>query len=121
MFFSKIKILVERVKHLTFLLRKILLLIFYLILFFDIFIYQNISSVFSLSLIAVWLYFIYSLEIKINRTLFLGISIYVLTFAFQFIGKMVIVEKGVTWFAIFLSISLVQALLQKQTEDAKEA
>lgn len=119
MFFSRIKKIFGNIKKVSILLNRYLLAIFYLILFFDIFLYPRISNLLSIFLIIIWIFFIYTLRLKVNQTFILGLIAYASTFTFQFFGRMMTVEKGVTWFAIFLTISFVQMLFKKQPRDEK--
>lgn len=115
----KIKKFANKIRKIMVTRKSLILVMFYLVLFFDIFFYLKISNSLSIFLIAIWIFFIYIFNIKPNQSITLGLFSYVSTFTFQFFGKMMTVEKGVTWLAIFLTIALVQMLFERQPINAK--
>lgn len=87
--------------------------VFFLALIFDIFIYPRISDLLVIFLILFWVFNVRRLKIKPTQTLFLGMLSYLISFLAQFFEKEVVVEKGVSWFFIFLTIAIIQKAIKE--------
>lgn len=101
---------------------KILILaIFYIGLISDIFFNPVISDLLITFLVGLWFINIYAFEIKPRQTFTLGVISYCLSFIAQFLGKEMMMEKGASWFLIFLVIALGQWLFLEFLKDEKKA
>lgn len=95
--------------------------IFILGLIGDIFFNPKISDSIVILLIVFWLINIKNFKIKSTQTLVLAISAYFISFVFQFFGKEAIMEKGASWFFVFLLIGLVQAFIRSFSGNGKKS
>lgn len=89
-----------------------LLSIFIFGLICDIFFYSRISDLLVIFLIIFWIGNIVYFKIKPRSTLILAAIAYLIAFVFQFFGLEMIMEKGASWFIVFLSIALIQRLVE---------
>jgi len=88
------------------------LLIFFSLLIFDILIY-SFPDLLVFFLILFWIFNIKKLKIKPFSTLSLGTLAFLFSFIAQFLGKDIIVERGASWFFIFLSLAFGQRLIEE--------
>jgi len=89
--------------------------IFCLGLVWDIFFSPQISDLGVLILGLLWILTIFSFKFEPQTSFILAAFSYAVSFIFQFLGKEMIMEKGVSWFFVFLTIALVQKLIQEFT------
>lgn len=94
--------------------------IFILGLIGDIFFNPKIFDSIVILLIIFWVISIKNFKIKTTQTLLLATSAYFVAFVFQFFNKEVIVEKGASWFFVFLTIALIQKLIQQFSKKDEE-
>ena len=110
---SSLKNLVDRTKFYV-------LGFFILGLIADIFFNPKISDSVVILLVIAWLISIKNFKIKPVQSLVLAIISYSISFIFQFFNKELIVEKGASWFFVFLTISLAQRLIGKFFKNEKK-
>jgi len=112
--------MLKKAKKLVFKYRVYILGIFCLGLILDIFFNPKISDSIVILLIVFWLINIKNFKIRPTQTLVLAASAYFIAFVFQFFNKEVIMEKGASWFFVFLTIALVQRIIEEFSKDDKE-
>ncbi len=109
---AKFKQKARRLKSLMVKYRRLLLIIFFIGLFYDVFLNTRISEYFTAFIILLWCLNLLLFKIKPRKTIALGVAAYLLAFVSQFWGKEVIMEKGASWFLIFTLTALIQWLIK---------
>lgn len=112
--------MLERAKSQIFKYRAYLLGIFCLGLIWDIFFSPQISDLVVLILGILWVLSIFSFKFWSQVSLVLATLSYVVSFVFQFFSQEMIMEKGASWFFVFLLIGLTQALIINFSGNGKE-
>lgn len=107
--------MLKRAKKLVFKYKVYILGIFCLGLAWDIFFNPQISDLAVLILGLLWILSIFSFKFEPQKSFILAALAYAISFIFQFLSKEMIMEKGVSWFFVFLTIALVQKLIQEFT------
>lgn len=82
-------------------------------LLIDIFLNSQFLDFVFLILIVLWVINLYNFRLRPSQTLILAMSCYLVSFLTQYFNLAVIVEKGASWFFIFLLIALGQSLLEE--------
>jgi len=103
--------MLKRVKKLVFKYKVYILGIFCLGLIWDIFFNPQIFDLAVLSLLFLWILTVFNFKFKPKASFILATISYGISFVFQFFNKEMIVEKGVSWFFLFLLVGLVQAFI----------
>ena len=96
--------MLKRAKKLVFKYRAYVLLFFCLGLIWDIFFNPQIFDLAVLVLGFLWILIISSFRFKPQISFVLAATAYGISFIFQFFGKEVVIEKGASWFFVFLLI-----------------
>ena len=112
--------MLKRAKNLIFKYRIYILGIFGLGLIWDIFFNPQIFDLAVLILGLLWILTIFNFrfEPKISFTL-AGVS-YGISFIFQFFSQEMIMEKGASWFFVFLTIALIQRLIKEFSKNERK-
>ncbi|PJE67860.1 hypothetical protein COU95_00050 [Candidatus Shapirobacteria bacterium CG10_big_fil_rev_8_21_14_0_10_40_9] len=106
--------MLKKAKNLIFKYRAYILGIFGLGLVWDIFFNQQISDLAVLILVILWILSIFSFRLEPKIGLILAALSYAVSFIFQFFNQEMIMEKGASWFFVFLLISLVQSFIKSE-------
>lgn len=94
--------------------------IFILGLVSDILINPRVSDSLVLALIVFWIINIFNLKLSPVYSLILATLTYLVSFVTQFFGQEMIVEKGASWFFVFLGVALVQKTIQEFSQSEKK-
>ena len=106
--------MLKKAKELIFEYRVTILGILCLGLIWDIFFNPQISDLAVLILGLLWILTIFSFKFEPQTSFALAAVSYGVSFIFQFFKQEMIMEKGASWFFVFLLIGLVQTLIAKQ-------
>lgn len=99
---------------------KIFILGFFLVfLLLDIFFIHRLSDKIAIILIILWIANLLVLRLSYVISLRFSIICLLLAFFAQFGGNMIMVEKAISWFVIFLTIALVHSLRMSGDETFK--
>ena len=115
-----IRIIFSKSKDLIAENRLVIPAFFMLGLILDIFINPRISDLLVLFLIVFWVFNILNLRLTPIHSLILAVFSYSISFIIQFLGNEMVVEKGATWFFVFLTIALVQKLIGEVVKSEKK-
>lgn len=91
--------------------KNILLSLYFIFVLVDVLIVRRLSDVATLILVLLWLAIIFVLKLLPFHSLRFSAGFLTVAFIAQFFGNMIVLEKSISWFAIFLTISLVHGLL----------
>jgi hypothetical protein len=105
--------MLKKAKKLVFKYRIYILGIFCLGLILDIFFNPRISDFIVLSLAILWIINVVTFKLKPIQTLILAAASYGISFIFQFLNKEMIMEKGASWFFVFLSLAVGQRIVKE--------
>ena len=106
--------MLKRVKELIFKYKFYILGIFCLGLAWDIFFNPQISDLAVLILGLLWVLTIFSFKFEPKISFVLAAASYGISFIFQFFNQEMIMEKGASWFFVFLLIGLVQSFIKSE-------
>ena len=101
--------MLKKFKSQIFKYRAYLLGIFCLGLIWDIFFNPQISDLAVLILGILWILTIFNFRFEPKISFVLAATSYGISFIFQFFNQEMIMEKGASWFFVFLLIGLVQS------------
>jgi len=101
--------MLKRTKNLISKYRIYVLGIFCLGLIWDIFFSPQISDLAVLILGILWILVIFNFRLHPKMGFVLAGLSFIVSFIFQFFNQEMIMEKGASWFFVFLLISLVQS------------
>ena len=112
--------MLKRAKKLVFKYRAYVLLFFCLGLIWDIFFNPQIFDLAVLVLGFLWILVILNFKPKSQINFVLASFSYGVSFISQFFGKEMIMEKGASWFFVFLLIGLGQTFIGSFFEDGNK-
>ena len=101
--------MLKKAKNLIFKYRIYILGIFCFGLIWDIFFNPKISDLAVLILGLLWILNIFNFKFEPQVSFILAAFSYAVSFIFQFFNQEMIMEKGASWFFVFLLIGLVQS------------
>lgn len=93
--------------------KNIVLGLYFIFVLVDVSIVHRLSDVVTLILVLLWLAIIFVLKLLPSHSLRFSAGFLTVAFIAQFFGNMIVLEKSISWFAIFLTISLVHGLYLK--------
>lgn len=88
-------------------------------IFFDVFILKFTSDFVILFLIGLWILSIHYFKFKRRISICLALILLILSSFLSILGKALIVEKMVVWVFIFLTIGVIQSLLESRKEKSE--
>ncbi len=97
-------------KHLS--VKNLLLLLYFVLLLSDIFFVHRLSDLMTLIMIALWFANVIILKLEHYSSLRLAIICLLMAFFSRFFGNFMVVEKAISWFAIFLIFALIHSYLK---------
>lgn len=92
-------------------LKIIFLSLYFIFLLTDTLIIRRLSDMITLILVVLWVATILVLRLSQSCSLRLSLVCLLAAFITQFFGNMMVLEKSISWFAIFLTIALVHSFL----------
>jgi len=111
--------MLKRAKKLVLKHKVYLLGIFCLGLIWDIFFNPQIFDLAVLILMFLWILTVFSFKFEPQASFVLAAVSYGISFVFQFFDKEMIMEKGASWFFLFLLVGLVQAFVRGFSKNEK--
>ena len=112
--------MLKRAEKLVFKYRIYILGTFCSGLIWDIFFNPQISDLAVLILGLLWILTIFSFKFEPKISFALAAASYGISFIFQFFNQEMIMEKGASWFFVFLLIGLVQPLVRNFSGNEKK-
>jgi len=112
--------MLKRAKKLVFKYRVYILGIFGVVLIWDIFFSPQISDLAVLILLFLWVLNVLNFRLEPKTSFILAAVSYGISFIFQFLNKEVIMEKGASWFFVFLTIALIQRLIKEFSKNERK-
>lgn len=90
---------------------KYQIIIFSFLLIVDLFISKEISDFSILAISLFWVYCVITLKIRFEENIGIAASMFLIALISRIFERDMIMEKGASWFFVFLTISLFQRLL----------
>ena len=112
--------MLKKFKNKIFKYRVYILGIFGVVLIWDIFFSPQISDLAVLILLFLWVLSVLNFSLEPKTSFILAAVSYGISFIFQFLNKEVIMEKGASWFFVFLTIALIQRLIKEFSKNERK-